>query len=53
MSYDISELSKEAKKDFAQLYKDGPDTVESLCDFPGEIGRLAQISVSCGKHYSH
>lgn len=53
MSYDISRLSEKAKKDMAEIYNSDPDTVNGLCDWQGEIGRLANICLACGKHYSH
>lgn len=53
MSYDIQKLSKEARTDMAELYNKSPSTIKSLCDWPGEVGRLANICLACGEHYSH
>lgn len=44
----ISKMSPEAANDFRDLYNKNPNVIESLCDYPGEIGRLAEICKAVG-----
>jgi len=53
MSQDISKLSKEARIEFEQIYNKYPNAVKGLCDFPGEVGRLAHLCIACGNNQSH
>lgn len=48
MSYDISKMSKETKKEYAALYHEDSETVKRLCSYPDPIGKNAQICVACG-----
>jgi len=44
-----NDLPIEARRELAEIARQYPNSMKGLCDFPGDIGRLAALCIECSE----